>query len=252
MTKYNEIASQLHAHLCVCPKHGYSQGTARYGTDNYCEVTCTDGVKYRLRGGDRDCSSSVCEVWQKAIANTPYAGRLDGATWTGNMRQVFVDSGLFTWHPMGDGYVAQTGDIYLNDLKHTALCQSADPDLLSEFYLSENGTIYGQQGDQTGWESRIRAYYDFPWTGILAYNHKADTEEDDMPTAKEIAEAVWNKDVRGMSAGERLYLDNAQLFDRIDHSTGEKGNLTPIERISYIDAKLDAVDAKLDELLGRL
>lgn len=99
------------------------------------------------------------------------------------MQSVFTASGLFDWHPMSDGYIAQTGDIYLrhnwsNSTGHTALCQSAVPDMLSEFICNEfGGSLGGQVGDQTGGESRIIPYYNFPWDGILAYNHKADTPD---------------------------------------------------------------------------
>lgn len=44
---------------------------------------------------------------------------------------------------------------------------SADPDELMEFSISENGGIDGAEGDQTGRESLIRGYYDYPWDGIL-------------------------------------------------------------------------------------
>ncbi len=42
-----------------------------------------------------------------------------------------------------------------------------EPDLLMEFSISENGGIDGVKGDQTGQESHVRAYYDYPWDGIL-------------------------------------------------------------------------------------
>lgn len=246
--KPNEIAAKLHAHLCVCPKHGYSQGNARYGNHSYTCPVEIDGKTYHLWGGDRDCSSSVCDVWQTALKGTPYEGALDGATYTGNMRRVFVDSGLFDWHPMGDGYIAQTGDVYLNEQKHTAMCQTPTPDMLSEFYINEyGGIIGGQEGDQTGRESRIVPYYGFPWDGILAYNHKADTE-DDMPTAKEIASEVWAHKINGHSAGERLYLDNKQLFDRKDYSGRGMDGCTPIERITWLAAKVDKLQASVDKL----
>ena len=59
------------------------------------------------------------------------------------MRSVFTSSGLFDWHPRGDGYIAQRGDIYLNEGQHTAMCQSAIPDMLTEALISEFGTITG-------------------------------------------------------------------------------------------------------------
>jgi len=174
-----------------------------------------------------------------------------GASYTGNMRECLLATGLFRWVPIDKQPYAQRGDIYLSEANHTAMCTSDEPDMLCQFSISENGTIYGQQGDQTGRESLIKPYYNFPWDGILAYNHKAD-EEDDMPTADEIAKAVWKKDVNGMSAGERLYLDNKQLFDRKDYSGRGKDGSTPIERITWIGAKLDKVLDKLDEIEKRL
>ena len=187
MTDRAKVAAAIHAHLCVCPKHGYTQGGGRWGTSyNPCEVVI-EGRSYYVNGGDRDCSSSVSDAWRKALEPTSYKGILGvdantGATWTGNEKQAFLASGLFDWHPMGDGYIAQTGDVYLrhnwyNSTGHTAMCQSATPDLLSEFVHNEFGTsMGGQVGDQTGGESRICGYYNFPWDGILAYNHKADSK----------------------------------------------------------------------------
>ncbi|HIW77037.1 MULTISPECIES: hypothetical protein [Gordonibacter] len=170
------VAATLHHHKCTHPWHGYTQGPGRWGDG---EGTCpveVDGRTYHLQQGDGDCSSTVVECWKVALEGTPYEGALDTATYTGNMRSVFVGSGLFEWHPMGDGYVAQRGDIYLNEANHTAMCQSAEPDMLSEFLSNEHGTITGGAvGDQTGYESVVREYYDFPWDGILAYNGKADS-----------------------------------------------------------------------------
>lgn len=105
--------------------------------------------------GDRDCSSAVCDAWQTALQGTSYEGALNGATYTGNMRDVFVNSGLFEWHDMS--FSASRGDIYLNEQCHTAMCLdgSADHDILGQFSISETGGIYGQSGDQTGGESNI-------------------------------------------------------------------------------------------------
>ena len=78
---------------------------------------------------------------------------------------------------------ASRGDIYLNESNHTAMCVDGGndgiygADMLAEFSISETGGIYGQSGDQTGGESSIHGYYDYPWDGILHYNGKADGEE---------------------------------------------------------------------------
>lgn len=187
MPNRGRVAAMLHKHLCTHEWHGYTQGSGRWGDgEGVCRVNI-DGVAYTVNQGDRDCSSSVIECWRQAIAGTAYDGKLNGAYNTKSMRSVFVASGLFTWHPMGDGYIAQTGDIYLNEEDHTAMCQSAVPDRLSEFLIDENGNIIGGKvGDQTGRESIIRDYYSFPWDGILAYNGKADDPA-----------SGWVKDTKG-------------------------------------------------------
>ncbi|MEG2533548.1 MAG: SH3 domain-containing protein [Gordonibacter sp.] len=164
------IAATIHAHLCEHWFHGYTQGDGRWGDGEGVCLVEAEGKSYAIEQGDRDCSSSVIDAWIAALVGTSREGALDAATYTGNMRSVFVGSGLFRWRPMGDGYIAQRGDIYLNEVNHTAMCQSAVPDKLSEFLINENGGIVGGQvGDQTGRESLIRDYYDFPWDGILEY-----------------------------------------------------------------------------------
>lgn len=163
----------------------YTQGSGRWGdpsTKCWVEV---DGTRYGVNVGDRDCSSAVIDCWKQAIYWTAYRGVLDAATYTGNMRSVFVGSGLFTWHPMtgancDDGYIAQRGDIYLNEATHTAMCVSAVPDMLAEFSINEHGGITGGTvGDQTGRESSVSAFYvpSFGWGGVLAYNGRADGED---------------------------------------------------------------------------
>lgn len=165
MAELNDIAAEIMEHLCTHDWHGYTQGN-RWGDGEY-ETINVCGNNYAIATGDRDCSSAVIDSWRHALVGTEYEGRLDGATYTGNMRSVFVDSGLFEWMPMS--YIAQRGDVYLNEQCHTAMCTCSDPDELAEFSISENGTIYGQVGDQTGWESHICNYYDYPWDGILKY-----------------------------------------------------------------------------------
>lgn len=165
MAELNDIAAGIMEHLCAHDWHGYTQGD-RWGDGEY-ETINVCGNDYVIATGDRDCSSAVIDSWRHALIGTEYEGRLDGATYTGNMRSVFVNSGLFEWMPMS--YIAQRGDVYLNEQCHTAMCTCPDPDELAEFSISENGTIYGQVGDQTGWESHICNYYDYPWNGILRY-----------------------------------------------------------------------------------
>lgn len=178
------VAATFHRRQVDDARFGYTQGSGRWGSGQIEWWEC-EGVRAPFAVGDRDCSSSVIDCWREALRGSTYEGVLDAATYTGNMRAAFVGSGLFDWHPMGDGYIAQRGDVYLNEASHTAMCQSAVPDMLSEFLSNEfGGIVGGQVGDQTGGESLMRAYYD-AWDGIIAYNGKADggVEQESSQTA---------------------------------------------------------------------
>lgn len=155
-----QVAVELMKHLVTHDWHGYSQ-VSRWGDgEGTCDVE-VGGKVYKLEQGDRDCSSGVISAYEAAGISC------GGATYTGNMRSCMCATGNFKWHPMSSGYVAQAGDIYLNEVCHTAMCLSAVPDMLMEFSCSENKGIDGVEGDQTGDESHIRTYYDYPWDGIL-------------------------------------------------------------------------------------
>lgn len=143
--------------------HGYSQAN-RMG-DGTTETIClSDGTTVTIAGGDRDCSSAVVTALRAVGVNT------FGASYTGNMREQLLKTGLFGWRKMGVK-PAQRGDIYLNEKCHTAVCVSpygsARGDLLAQFSISEKGTVTGTKGDQTGRESNIKAYYSYPWDGTL-------------------------------------------------------------------------------------
>lgn len=143
--------------------HGYSQAN-RMG-DGTTETIClSDGTTVTIAGGDRDCSSAVVTALRAVGVNT------FGASYTGNMREQLLKTGLFGWRKMGVKS-AQRGDIYLNEKCHTAVCVSpygsARGDLLAQFSISEKGTVTGTKGDQTGRESNIKAYYSYPRDGTL-------------------------------------------------------------------------------------
>ena len=154
----NEVAARIMEHLCEHDAHGYTQGS-RWGNGTT-ESINVDGQDYYFPGGDRDCSSAVISAYQAAGLDVD-------ATYTGNMRSAFLATGLFEWHGMD--FIAQRGDIYLNEGNHTAECTCPDPDLLAEFCIAENGGIYGVEGDQTGFEAYVHGYYDYPWDGILHF-----------------------------------------------------------------------------------
>lgn len=169
-TNRGQIAADIHKRMVEDERFGYSW-QERYGAKQ--ETWTVDGVTFKIGVGDYDCSSSTITAWQKALTGTKYANALDGATYTGNMRRIFVDSGLFEWKPIS--FIASPGDLYLDEVNHVAMCQSQEPDLMSEFCISETGGTTGKRGDQTGHESAVNPYREFA-DGILHYNGKADTE----------------------------------------------------------------------------
>lgn len=176
MADYGKIAAAIHKAMCNDSRFGYTMsGNARQGQTGKGTLTgTTDGVKWSVKAGDYDCSSSVIAAWKAALAGTKYAHMLDGATYTGNIEQVFLASGLFVKKPMS--FLAEPGDLYLKAGAHVAMCQTQYPDVLSEFSINEKGGAYGGKvGDQTGREAYVHAYYDYPWACIIHYNGKLDT-----------------------------------------------------------------------------
>ena len=164
-----EVALLLFVHLCTHDKHGYTMDmSGRHGTGE--EIVDIYGHKYKIKSGDRDCSSAIIDAFETAGISC------GGATYTGNMRKCMVASGNFEVKPMS--YTAQGSDVYLNEKSHTAMCISAVPDVLGQFSINEKGTGYGGKvGDQLQkgeydstygrGESHLRKYYDYPWDLIL-------------------------------------------------------------------------------------
>jgi hypothetical protein len=164
--------AEIHAFMCTDPRFGYNQQPVRWGGDygngEPVEFTTKSGRTYKLKPGSYDCSSSTITACKVVLARTKYAGVLDAATYTGDMREVFVRSGLFKASLTN----ANRGDLYLAEGKHVAMCQDGSPDhdILSEFNRNEkHAASYGKPGDQDGLESVIRNFYDDGWNTVLHY-----------------------------------------------------------------------------------
>lgn len=183
-------AAAIHRFMSEDPRFGYTQGNGRWGWSPSGAVALFNwqGFTYKIPAGDYDCASSVTMAWQKALEPTAYNGALgeggynSSGLWvswyTGNINPGFRASRLFfAEHP---SFIASPGDLYLHERQHVAMCQTQEPDVLSEFVSNEVGGIVGGAiGDQTGGESRLAAYYDFPpygWDVIMHYNGLADFE----------------------------------------------------------------------------
>lgn len=164
-----EVAVLLMRHRCTHNAHGYTQEMSkRMGSGT--ETVYIYGVPYTIKSGDFDCSGAVIDCYEAAGISC------GGATYTGNMKERMVKSGNFVARSMK--FIAQMGDNYLNEDNHTAMCLSAEPDVLMEFSINEKGgTIGGKVGDQKQngeydatygrGESHLALYYDYPWDCIL-------------------------------------------------------------------------------------
>lgn len=250
-----EVAALIMRHLCTHNAHGYTQDMkGRQGTGT--ETIDIYGVPYTIKSGDRDCSSAVISSYEAAGISC------GGASYTGNMRKCMTGTGNFVWRSMK--FIAQMGDSYLvhNEKKgncHTAMCLSAEPDVLMEFSINEKGkALGGEVGDQKqsgeydeGYghgESHLALYYDYPWDGILqcvneeiAFIVEADgtiskPTKDDGYTAEDkkmvaptktdtdLAVEVWygvhgSNDARKKSLGNR--------YDQVQKSVEEIGKSVP-------------------------
>lgn len=145
----NKIGAAVELARCMAEdrKHGYDQA--------------------HRWGPDYDCSSLIITVWEQA--GVPV--RTGGATYTGNMREVFLRCGfadVTSEVSLGDGRGLVAGDVLLNHRNHTAMM--VDKYNLVQARINELGTVTGgQTGDQTGGEIAVRSYYNFPWDCVLRY-----------------------------------------------------------------------------------
>lgn len=117
--------------------------------------------------GDYDCSSAVITAWE--LAGVPV--KSSGATYTGNMKAVFLRCGFADVtasvnRVLGTGL--QRGDVLLNEQRHTAMYIGNGQEV--EASINElGGTTGGAPGDQTGSEFLIRSYRNYPWDCVLRY-----------------------------------------------------------------------------------
>lgn len=118
-------------------------------------------------GVDYDCSSGVITAWE--TAGVPV--KTKGATYTGNMYDVFIACGfqdVTASVNLSNGSGMVRGDVLLNHVHHTAMYCGNGKEV--EASINEMGTAHGgRPGDQTGKEILVRSYRNYPWDCVLRY-----------------------------------------------------------------------------------
>lgn len=121
--------------------------------------------------GDYDCSSAVIQAWQNAGVKV----KSGGATYTGDMKNVFLRNGFKDVTAdvnVKTGAGLKRGDVLLNEAHHVAMYCGNGKEV--EASINEKGTAHGgQPGDQTGREFLIRGYRNYPWNCILRYTEQS-------------------------------------------------------------------------------
>ena len=121
--------------------------------------------------GDYDCSSAVIQAWQNA--GVPV--KSGGATYTGDMKNVFLKNGfkdITASVNRGTGTGLKRGDVLLNEAHHVAMYCGAGKEV--EASINEKGTAHGgQPGDQTGKEFLVRSYRNYPWDCVLRHQENS-------------------------------------------------------------------------------
>ena len=155
--------------------HGYSQ-ESRWGDPNY------------------DCSSFIISAFEEAGISVRDAG----ATYTGNMKETFIESG-FEWIP-GTPNVddLQPGDVLLRVGYHT------------EMYVGDGKMIGahsntdGHDGDSSGGEISVTDYKDKKWDGVLRYVGNSVEKRQNIPVAPRVEEKEEEDEEKEITTDDKM------------------------------------------------
>lgn len=195
MTKTEKAIQWMEA-TAKNPAHGYDQ-------------------RYRWgQKGDYDCSSAVITAWQ--TAGVPV--KTGGATYTGNMRNVFLKCGfedVTAKVNVRTGSGLKRGDVLLNTVHHVAMYCGNGKEV--EASINEKGkAVGGVPGDQTGKEFLIRNYRNYPWNYVLRYKEASATRKSIDQVAREVIAGDWGNGQARIDALEKSGYDATQVQHRVN------------------------------------
>ncbi|WP_276672104.1 hypothetical protein [Schaalia cardiffensis] len=165
-------------------------------------------------GGNADCSSAVAHAYNESGCAPPFPS----STWTGSIRAEAAARGFTILDyaavgPNPDNYAV--GDALLSEgasggTGHVAMITGYGE--ISEFWISETGDIDGEDGDQTGNESRSIALSDHPntwngtWTHVLRPPMSYGQADTATPTTKTLDTAT-GRNLTNMAAPSLIRAD---------------------------------------------
>lgn len=187
-----------------------------------------DRWNFNEAAGNADCSSLVIHCLHEAGFDT------GNATYTGNLSENLTVRG---WVRLPNNGSPQYGDILLNDVNHVAVYIGGGK--VAQASISENNSVNGTVGDQTGHETNVMGYYDYPWNCYLRY------EGDDM-TIDELYAAKGND---GRNLWDSIIQNRNELRDRASEGASSalietKGNDGRNVLDSVIQARWDIAELK--------
>lgn len=169
-------------------------------------------------GVDYDCSSGVITAWE--TAGVPV--KTKGATYTGNMYDVFIACGfedVTASVNLSNGSGMVRGDVLLNHVHHVAMYCGDGKEV--EASINEMGTAHGgRPGDQTGKEILIRPYRNYPWDCVLRYKDSGESAVESNGSGNADAEKMNTVNyIARISKDTKCYVspggDQAKLFPQI-------------------------------------
>jgi cell wall-associated NlpC family hydrolase len=157
---------------------------------------------------DYDCSSFVISGYEQA--GIPL--KTNGATYTGDLKQVALDTGFVEVDWQNDPTKLVRGDIILNELYHVC-CYIGDGQIV-QASQNELGTARGgQTGDQTGQEIYIRDYYVYHagWDCVLRLGNGTVTPPTNNEVWNDIIKTPYN--IKQLSDAQVTYLKTLSYGD---------------------------------------
>lgn len=185
-------------------------------------------------GGETDCSALVIYALKEAGFST------GSASYTGNMRSNLTARG---WKVVAVNGNPQAGDILLNDINHVAVYIGGGK--LAQASIDENGRITGGRGgDQTGRETNISNYYNYPWSCYLRWDGGSDTGSSTPSTGGKIK-------MKSFKTKEVLQLRKAPSTSAVKIASNmPKGTVIKFDDVVIADGHIWAVQPRGDGSKG--